>query len=323
MPVSSPPAFNPAVAPIALGAAGTVLTGNGVTTAPTFQAAAAGASGANPTASVGLVAVNGVLTTFLRSDGAPPLDQTISPTMTGVWTFSSTEPRILFNETDQGANLKLWDFDLAAGVLAIRTRTDADGAGVNAVAITRGATTAITNLTFGNATNNPTFTFSGTGAATFGASVAASRFSPTGATAPSTAGIYLPGTNRLGFGIVSANVGEFDASGNFLTRKGVADPNYSKQTPTTGFAITIADNTQTLILKPAGTLATGTITMPANPIEGQQVRIMTSQIITALTLSPNSGQTIIAAPATLGAGQGVAFIYSVADTTWYRMYLGN
>ena len=40
-------------------------------------------TGANPTASVGLSAVNGVATTFLRSDGAPALDQSIAPTWTG------------------------------------------------------------------------------------------------------------------------------------------------------------------------------------------------------------------------------------------------
>lgn len=47
------------------------------------------ASGANPTASVGLTAVNGSAVTFLRSDGAPALDQTIAPTMTGVWAFNN------------------------------------------------------------------------------------------------------------------------------------------------------------------------------------------------------------------------------------------
>src|SRR5271170_4205439 len=44
----------------------------------------AGVLGANPTGTVGLTAVNGSATTYLRSDGAPPLSQTISPTMTGV-----------------------------------------------------------------------------------------------------------------------------------------------------------------------------------------------------------------------------------------------
>ena len=45
------------------------------------------AAGANPSASIGLSAVNGVATTFLRSDGAPALDVTIAPTWSAVHTF--------------------------------------------------------------------------------------------------------------------------------------------------------------------------------------------------------------------------------------------
>ena len=45
-------------------------------------------SPANPTASVGLTAVNGSATTFMRSDAAPKLDVSISPTWTGTHTFS-------------------------------------------------------------------------------------------------------------------------------------------------------------------------------------------------------------------------------------------
>lgn len=51
---------------------------------------AAGATGANPTALVGLAAINGVATTFMRSDAAPALNVTISPTWTGTHTFSNT-----------------------------------------------------------------------------------------------------------------------------------------------------------------------------------------------------------------------------------------
>lgn len=47
-------------------------------------------SGANPTASVGLSTVNGSATTYMRSDGAPALSQSISPTMTGAWTWTNT-----------------------------------------------------------------------------------------------------------------------------------------------------------------------------------------------------------------------------------------
>jgi|GEM_PF-2609025 len=50
----------------------------------------AGSTGANPTAAVGLTAVNGSASTFLRSDGAPPLDQSIAPTWTGAHNFANT-----------------------------------------------------------------------------------------------------------------------------------------------------------------------------------------------------------------------------------------
>lgn len=43
---------------------------------------------ANPTASVGLTAVNGTASTFLRSDGAPALSVTITPVWTGLHQFS-------------------------------------------------------------------------------------------------------------------------------------------------------------------------------------------------------------------------------------------
>lgn len=47
-------------------------------------------TGANPTATVGTSAVNGVATTFLRSDGAPAINLTMAPTWTAVHTFSES-----------------------------------------------------------------------------------------------------------------------------------------------------------------------------------------------------------------------------------------
>ncbi len=52
------------------------------------QSIPAGASLANPTGTIGLTAVNGVLTTPPRSDGAPALSQAIVPTWTGIHTFT-------------------------------------------------------------------------------------------------------------------------------------------------------------------------------------------------------------------------------------------
>lgn len=291
-------------------------------------------AGANPTGTVGLAAVNGSATSFMRSDGAPSLSQSIAPTWTGAHTFtnalpitiSSAEPRWAAKETDAGADGGLWDFDVNAGVLTGRTRTDADGAGVSWLTVTRtAASTAISDIGLGNTTNNPTGHWLGTGAFTFGGSIVTGSIITVGRVAVTSSsipanGIYLPGTNRLAFSSNTLNRGEFDANGNFITKKAVSDQSYSLQVPTTGFSITIADNTSALILNPAGTLATGTVTMPATPIDGQIVRVSSSQIVTGLTVSANSGQTISNAPTTLAAGAGFGYIYNVSGTNWFRLY---
>lgn len=65
---------------------------------------------------------------------------------------------------------------------------------------------------------------------------------------------------------------------------------YDYQVLTTGFSYTFASGTQMLVINPAGTLATGTITMPAAPADGMVVTFNSSQIITALTVSANTGK---------------------------------
>ena len=94
---------------------------------------------------------------------------------------------------------------------------------------------------------------------------------------------------------------------------------YDYQTPTTGFSYTFASGVQTLVMNPAGTLATGTITMPATPADGMTIRFSSSQIITALTVSANSGQSIVAAVTSLVLGGSAQYIYRATNTTWYRI----
>ena len=91
------------------------------------------------------------------------------------------------------------------------------------------------------------------------------------------------------------------------------------QTPTTGFSYTIIANAQGVILNPAGTLATGTVTMPASPSDGMTVTISTTQTITTLTLSGNTGQTVSNAVTTLSIGTAVSYYYRLSNTTWYRV----
>ena len=92
---------------------------------------------------------------------------------------------------------------------------------------------------------------------------------------------------------------------------------YDYQVLTTGFAYTFAAGTQVLVMNPAGTLATGTITMPAAPVDGMNITISSTQQITALTINGNTGQSIVGNAASMQAGGAQVFIYRLSNTTWY------
>lgn len=94
---------------------------------------------------------------------------------------------------------------------------------------------------------------------------------------------------------------------------------YSRQIPSTGFSITIGNQVAYLILKPAVTLASGTITMPAAPVDGQEVGISSTQIISTLVIQGNTGQTIDGPLTTLTSNGFGRWKYILADTTWYRV----
>ena len=93
--------------------------------------------------------------------------------------------------------------------------------------------------------------------------------------------------------------------------------NYDYQVLTTAFSYTFAAGTQILVINPAGTLATGTITMPAAPADGMTITFSSTQTITALTVNANTGQSIVGAPTVLPARQAGAYIYRLSNTTWY------
>lgn len=129
---------------------------------------------ANPSAVVGLSAVNGSATTAMRSDGAPALDQTITPTWTGIHKFSATggglssaveliaaAPSILFQNSGGAANGKNWDFGSPSSTtLRLRAVDDAGNTFRNVMQITRSGV-AITAQEYGNTTDNPVHTFDG------------------------------------------------------------------------------------------------------------------------------------------------------------------
>jgi Head domain of trimeric autotransporter adhesin len=139
----------------------------------------------------------------------------------------------------------------------------------------------------------------------------------TGLIAPASTPFYL----NIGGNLIGTTVGATAGAGVYTaTQGGKAEQGLSTQTPITGFNITIGPSVSLLMLNPAGTLAIGTIVMPGSPVNGQVINVMTSQVITALTVSGNTGQTILNAPTTLQAGTGFELKYNLGLTTWFRNF---
>lgn len=70
-----------------------------------------------------------------------------------------------------------------------------------------------------------------------------------------------------------------------------------------------------LILTPAGTLAALTVALPISPVDGDVLRVTSSQTITALTLSG----TVLGAPTTMGAATPFALAYDGVNSVWRRV----
>lgn len=89
--------------------------------------------------------------------------------------------------------------------------------------------------------------------------------------------------------------------------------------PLTGFTIVMTAQQSVVSLNPAGTLATGTITMPPTLYDGKIFSIFTSQTITALTLNTSNSATFVPAViTTLAAGTSASYIYDKALNQWHR-----
>jgi hypothetical protein len=105
-------------------------------------------------------------------------------------------------------------------------------------------------------------------------------------------------------------------SGSFMTQ--YASPN------ATAFNVTIAPATSGenvyLLLTPTGTLAAGTITLPAlaSAVDGQQVLVSCTQIVTTLTVAGN-GATVNGAPTTLAANGFFRLRFNGVNNSWYRV----
>ena len=94
--------------------------------------------------------------------------------------------------------------------------------------------------------------------------------------------------------------------------------------PGSGFNITVptpVSNDQWMLLQPAGTLATGTITLPLNTgvPDGTTVLITTTQEITSLTIALNGASAIFGGVTSLSAGTATAIRFYQATNSWYQI----
>jgi hypothetical protein len=94
--------------------------------------------------------------------------------------------------------------------------------------------------------------------------------------------------------------------------------------PGNGFNITVptpVSNDQWMLLQPAGTLATGTITLPLNTgvPDGTTVLITTTQEITSLTIALNGASAIFGGVSFLAAGSATAIRFYQPTNSWYQI----
>jgi hypothetical protein len=104
-----------------------------------------------------------------------------------------------------------------------------------------------------------------------------------------------------------------------------ADPDYTTQisAPTSsGFNLQLGAQTQSLflIINPTGAFAAGTITLPpaASCFDGQEILVVSSQSIAALTVNGNGG-TLLGVPGALGAGGFFTIRFNNLQATWYTL----
>jgi hypothetical protein len=94
--------------------------------------------------------------------------------------------------------------------------------------------------------------------------------------------------------------------------------------PGTGFNITVptpVSEQQWMLLQPAGTLATGTITLPLNTgvPDGTTVLITSTQEISSLTIALNGASAVFGAVTSLGAGCAAVYRFYQPTNSWYNI----
>lgn len=86
----------------------------------------------------------------------------------------------------------------------------------------------------------------------------------------------------------------------------------------TGFSVTVSSGNTWLVLTPDAGYAAGTINLPAG-FQGQEVLVNCTQAVTTLTITPQAGDSVIGAPATLAANDTFRLKYEAVLKRWYKV----
>lgn len=108
-------------------------------------------------------------------------------------------------------------------------------------------------------------------------------------------------------------------SGNqYATVEQVNQDGLQSPVPLTAFSLQFNNGTSYFIIRPAGTLATGTFTFDPNAGNGQRACIQSTQTQTAVVVAPGTNQTIAGTPVTaMVAGTTYCWKYVYGAATWY------
>lgn len=86
----------------------------------------------------------------------------------------------------------------------------------------------------------------------------------------------------------------------------------------TAFTVVISASDRHLILTPTAGFAAGTIELPGG-IDRGEILVNCTQAITALTMTPATGDTVIGAPTALAANDFFRLKYDGVLNAWYRV----
>lgn len=137
-------------------------------------------------------------------------------------------------------------------------------------------------------------------------------------------GLVVYSTDGSGVTITSEGFWYYDgAAWTALTGGGASDV---VQTHTSGATITVTNSVNVFYVNPASTLAALTITLPATASTNKEISIFfggdvtSGTVVTSLTISPNTGHSILQSttPSTAEAGECIRYKFNSTNSKWYR-----